>query len=299
MTSPALVILAAGMGSRYGGIKQIDPVGPSGEIVLDYSVYDAVRAGFEKVVFVIRRDIETPFREHIGARLEQQLDVAYVFQEMDAHLPAGFDVPADRGKPWGTGHAILCCRDAVDGPFCVINADDFYGAEAYRLMATQLQACPEQIAMVGYQLANTLSDHGSVSRGACDVADGCLRTVVERTRIEPDGDGARFLDDNGAWQPLTGNEVVSMNFWGFPAAIFGVLETQFHEFIRARGTESKSEFFIPSVVDRQIREAGERVRVLETDAQWFGVTYPEDKPVVVRKIAALVENGIYPERLWN
>lgn len=288
-----LLVLAAGMGSRYGGLKQVDPVGPDGEILLEYSVFDAVRAGFSDVCFVIRRDIEEAFHESIGRRLEGRVPFRYSYQELDAELPAGFERPADRTKPWGTGHAILCARGQVSGPAVAINADDFYGAEAYRLAADHLASESKDYAMIGFRLGNTLSEHGSVSRGLCQCnAEGFLDSVVEHTRIESRGGGCAVSGD----LELTGNEVVSMNFWAFQPDLFAELERQFADFLAAHGREQKSEFYIPFVMDRLIREGRGRVRVLTSSDPWFGVTYPEDKPRVVEEIRALTS---YPSPLWK
>jgi UTP-glucose-1-phosphate uridylyltransferase len=300
--SISLIVLAAGIGSRYGGLKQIDPVGPSGEIVIDYSVFDAIRAGFDHVVFVIRREIEKDFRAAIGARLESQIRVSYVFQELD-RLPAGFRLPAERKKPWGTGHAILMCRDVVREPFAVLNADDFYGRESYRLLAGFLRGRPPgeaTYAMVGFILRNTLSEHGTVARGICDVdSRGFLRSVVERTKIEKTPSGARFSDEAGAWHGLSGDELVSMNMWGFTPSIFDSLQEEFVRFLGVSGQDMKVEFFIPTVVDTLIREAKATARVLETPERWVGVTYPDDKADVVRRLRDLIGRGVYPERLWE
>lgn len=302
MGSPTLLVLAAGMGSRYGGIKQMDPVGPDGEFVLDYSVYDAWRAGFKSVVFVIREELEEPLREHFGDKLNGKLELSYVCQRL-TDLPSGFTCPADRQKPWGTGHAIWSARSAIKGPFGSINADDFYGAQSYQVLADFLRspACDEQTyAMVAYRLANTLSEHGSVSRGICKVSNaGMLEDVVERTSIEPCDGGARFKEQNGEWQPLTGNELASLNLWGFSASLFDKMEVLFREFLETRIGEPKSEFFIPTVVDTLIKRGQCRTKVLNTPEFWFGMTYAEDRNMVVGKIADLTAKGVYPERLWG
>ncbi len=299
---PTLVVLAAGIGSRYGGLKQIDPVGPSGEIVIDYSIYDALRAGFGRVVFVIRREIEADFRAKIGAHLEGRIPVAYVYQDL-ADLPPGYSVPGDRKKPWGTGHAIRSCRDAVHEPFAVINADDFYGRESYRFLGQFLggvAAADARYAMVGFRLRNTLSEHGHVARGICAAdAGGFLQGVVERTKIEQTPAGARFATADGGWAPLTGSEIASMNMWGFTPTLFGHLEREFRSFLDRSAGDAKAEFFIPTVVDNLIRGRQATVRVLETPEIWFGVTYPADKPVVVDGIRARIAAGTYPERLWH
>ncbi|MDP3072004.1 MAG: NTP transferase domain-containing protein [Opitutaceae bacterium] len=289
--SLTLVVLAAGMGSRYGGLKQIDPVGPGGETVLDYAVFDAVRAGFTRVVFVIRRDFEALFRAKIGARYAGRIAVDYVFQSLDA-LPAGFTVPAGREKPWGTGHAVWCARDALGGNFAVINADDFYGADSLAQLARFLGAARGgEFAMVGFRLANTLSEHGLVSRGVCATGrDGALRSIVEHTGIAP--------AEVGAGRKFSGDEVVSMNCWGFTPALFAGLDAQFREFLAARGAEPKAEFYLPASVSTMIERGEARVRVLPTESAWFGVTYREDKPRVEAAIAELVARGLYPAKLW-
>jgi dTDP-glucose pyrophosphorylase len=299
---PALVVLAAGMGSRYGGLKQIDPVGPHGEVVLDYSVFDACRAGFGSVVFVIRRDLERAFRETVGRRFEDRLEVRYAFQELDA-LPRGSSVPAGRTKPWGTGHAVLCARPAVQEPFAVINADDFYGADAYRQLATFLTTPPDAgratYAMVGFELGRTLSAHGTTARGLCVVdAAGCLQSVHELTAIERTVGGARNREPDGSFRALTGIETVSMNCWGFTPGFFDHLAAGFSEFLRSHGTSERTEFYLPFAVNSLIERGAAQVKVLPTDSNWFGVTYREDRPVVVESIRRLIHAGAYPEQLW-
>ncbi len=304
MAQPTLLVLAAGMGSRYGGLKQMDPVGPGGETVIDYSVFDAIRAGFGKVVFVIRRDFEEAFREGVGARFASQIEVDYAFQGLDA-LPPGAEVPAGREKPWGTGHAILVAAGVVDSPFAVINADDFYGRDAYVQMGRYLSsvdaaAKPDPFAMVGFPLRNTLSDFGSVSRGICEIdPDGHLISVTERTRIERMGDGARHREEDGSEVVLDGGEVVSMNMWGFTPTVFGHLDRLFSAFLAERGQEMKSEFYIPFAIDELVQAGEASVSVLQTASSWFGVTYREDKEHVVGAIADLIARGEYPERLLD
>ena len=292
--------MAAGMGSRYGGLKQIDPVGPAGEIVIDYSVFDAIRAGFGKVVFVIRRDIEQAFREVIEPHFAGRVPMEFVFQEMDK-IPAGFRVPADRKKPWGTGHAILCCRDVVNEPFAVINADDFYGRDAFDKLAVLLQGrdvTKGSYVLIGYQLANTLSEHGAVSRGVCTIdAAGHLQGVVERTHIVREG-GAIHAEDQGQKIPLTEGTVVSMNMWGFTPALFPQLESAFRTFLEQKGGEAKSEFFIPTIVDGLLRERQVVVDVATTHAVWLGMTYPADRDAVRNGIQALIHKGDYKSPLW-
>ncbi|MBI5689935.1 MAG: NTP transferase domain-containing protein [Verrucomicrobia bacterium] len=288
----SLVVLAAGMGSRYGGLKQIDPVGPSGETVLDYAVYDAWRAGFTRVVFVIRRDFEAVFRDQIGARYRGRIEVDYVFQSLDV-LPAGFAVPAGREKPWGTGHAVWCAREALPHNFAVINADDFYGADSFRQLATFLaNARGGEFAMVGFRLANTLSEHGGVSRGVTrTTADGTLLAVTEEHGIT--------AANVGPGRKYSGDEYVSLNCWGFTPALFAGLDRQFPEFLRATAGEPKAEFYLPVAVSGMIARQEASVKVRPTESTWFGVTYREDKPRVQAAIAALVRAGNYPERLWS
>ena len=302
-TDLTLVVMAAGIGSRYGGLKQIEPVGPGGEAVLDYSVFDALRAGFGRAVFVIRREIEETFRSVLGRRFESRMEVRYVFQELDK-LPPGFGVPAGRQKPWGTGHALLCACEALDGPCAVINADDFYGADSYQVLAGFLASTPAGpgpavYAMMGYRLKNTLSEHGTVARGVCraDPA-GFLASVEELTAIEKLAQGARNKGADGTYRPLTGEEIVSLNFWGFPPSVGGHLQKLFLAFLEQNQSNPKAEFFIPTAVNQLIREGRARVKVLPTSASWFGVTYREDRPVVIESVRSLIRAGVYPERLW-
>jgi UTP-glucose-1-phosphate uridylyltransferase len=300
--SKTLVVLAAGIGSRYGGLKQIEAVGPHGAIVIEYSVYDAIRAGFDRVVCVIRRDIEKDFRDIVSSRFEKQIPVDYVFQDM-ADLPDGFSVPADRKKPWGTGHAVLACRNVVKAPFAVINADDFYGRRSYEALGgflTGVKADSTDYSMVGFTLRNTLSEHGHVARGVCEVdRKGLLTRVVERTNIEKTEKGARFSDADGSHLDLTGDEVVSMNMWGLTPSLFGALQQEFALFLQKNATNPKAEFFLPTVVDGLINSGKATAKVLSTPELWFGVTYPQDKAVVVEGIRALVEKGVYPAKLWG
>jgi NDP-sugar pyrophosphorylase family protein len=296
--SPALLIMAAGMGSRYGGLKQIDPVGPNGETIIDYSIYDAMRAGFGKLVFVIREEIEKSFKEIVGRRFEKRIAVEYVLQELEM-LPPGYTVPAGRTKPWGTTQAILLAAGAIDEPFAVINADDFYGAEGYRLLARHLQSGVEEDAMAAFVLRNTLSEYGTVARGVCRVSeDGYLKSVVEMTKLERDGFLAKNTEKTGETTRLEGSEAVSMNMWGFTPRIFAQLEEEFRRFLEAHGTEEKSECFIPRVVNDLVAGGQARVKVLRTQDSWFGVTYREDRPHVVESINGLIRGGAYPERLW-
>ena len=296
---PTLLVLAAGMGSRYGGLKQIDSVGPAGETIIDYSIYDALRAGFGKLVFVIRHDIEQQFKEIVGSRFEKRVPVEYVFQELDK-LPPGFSLPAGRTKPWGTAHAILMAEDVIHEPFAAINADDFYGQQAYRLAAEHLQSGTPDYAMIGFVLRNTLSEFGSVARGICRVDENnLLTTVSELTKIEPDGTGAKNTDANGEVTKLTGNEPVSMNFWGFTPAVFPALRAAFAAFLEKSGRDPKAECYIPSVVNEWVVSGRARVKVWRTSDPWFGVTYREDRPRVVESIRQLIAKGDYPERLWT
>lgn len=296
MNPPTLLILAAGMGSRYGGLKQIEAVGPAGETIMDYSVYDALRAGFGKLVFVIRRDIEQPFRQIVGARFEKRVPVEYVFQELN-RLPAGFSVPPGRAKPWGTAHAILMAEEAVHEPFAAINADDFYGAESYRLLAGHFRSGGADYAMVGFVLRNTLSDFGGVARGVCQVDENqFLQSVTELTGIERDGAGAKNTVE-GRTARLTGDESVSMNFWGFHPALFGQLKERFAQFLKTKGGDLKAECYIPSVVNDLVAAGRARVKVLRCNASWFGVTYREDRPRVLDSIRQLIARGDYPEKL--
>jgi len=294
MSAPTLLVLAAGMGSRYGGLKQLDPVGPGGETLLDYSVHDALRAGFDRVVFLIRRDIEKEFRAMIGARYEGKIAIGYAFQQLD-DLPPGFTPPAARTKPWGTAHAVWCARDTIKAPFAAINADDFYGADSFRLLGHFLAsvdpaAHPATFAMAGYRLDKTLSEHGTVARGICEVGDGeLLGGVEEVTDIARRPDGAIASGDR-TFAPGT---PVSMNFWGFTPQIFPLLEKILRDFLPEHGQSEKAECYIPSAVADMIASRAATVRVLPTDADWFGVTYREDRPRVVESIARLVAAGIY------
>lgn len=298
-----LLVLAAGVGRRYGGIKQIDPVGPygGGELIIDYSVYDALRAGFRRAVFVIRRDIETDFKKAIGERLSKVMQIHYAYQELDT-LPEGFKVPPQRKKPWGTGHALLVASHLISGPFAGINADDYYGRDAYRVLADyfKIPASPDDYAMVAYTLRKTLSPHGAVSRALCSIdKEGFLSAITEIEQIEPHNGGAKYIDLKGRWNYLTGDETVSMNFWGFRPSIFKHLREKFHNFIREKISNPEEEFLIPSVMSVLIKERRARVRVLNSKEKWFGVTYREDKPYVIERIRRLVDEGLYPKRLWE
>ena len=304
MPDATLVVMAAGIGSRYGGLKQIDPVGPAGEKIIDYSVHDARQAGFGKIVFVIRRDMEDDFREHIGRRIEARIDTTYVHQELEP-LPDGFRVPKGRVKPWGTAHAVAVCRDAVRTPFAVINADDFYGPSAFRVLCDHLKSLRgrdgvHEYCLVGYPLGNTLSEHGHVSRGVCEVtSDDRLLGIRERVRIRRFGKVIRHTEDGETWIDLAADSVVSMNMWGFTPSLFDELEAGFVEFLREKGSDPKAEFFLPERVGHLVAAGMARVKVLRTDERWFGITYHEDKPVVEQAVRELVRRGVYPPCLWE
>ncbi len=298
---PTLLILAAGMGSRFGGLKQVEPVGPNGEAIIDYSIYDAIRAGFGKVVFIIRESFADAFKEKFDQKLKGKIEVDYVFQELDM-LPEGFKLPEGREKPWGTAHAILCARNAVREPFCALNADDFYGFNAYKAMSGFLNDSkdPYEYSMVGYQLNNTLSEYGSVSRGICDVDEDLnLKKIVETIKIVKRGDKVISIENDGSEAELTGNEKASMNNWGFKPSVFEELEKRFTQFLKTEIDKPKSEMYIPSVVFDLIDDKVATVKVLEANSPWFGVTYKEDKPFVIEKINALITSGEYPAKLWE
>lgn len=303
---PVLVIMAAGMGSRYGGLKQIDPVDHDGDLIIDFSIFDAKEAGFEKVIFIINKAIEKEFKEHIGNRIEKHIQVEYVFQENDC-LPEGYQVPENRVKPWGTGHAILCCKDVIDGPFAVINADDYYGKtafrEIYRYLSEQKDNDRYQYAMVGYQLYNTLTENGHVSRGVCTVDEnGYLADIHERSRIEKHGNLAEYTEDGGkTWICLSEDTLVSMNLWGFTASILSELENRFTDFLDENlpVNPEKCEYFLPFVVDELLKKDKAQVTVLRSADKWYGVTYKEDKPMVMDAIQSLKNSGYYPQKLWE
>ncbi len=300
--SPTLIILAAGMGSRYGGLKQLEPMGLHGETLLDYSVYDALQAGFDRIVFVIRRDIEAPFRSTIGKRYEKLAQLEYAFQEL-SDLPRGFSLTnEERLKPWGTAHALFAARHSVEGDFAVINADDFYGAQAYHVLARHFIRCGETsespFCMVGFPLQQTLSRHGAVNRGICQIENGLLRTVEEVIDIEPDREGTILgTDTRGEEVQLSPETIVSMNFWGFSDRIFPDLEQQFGEFLQSHGNSMSAEFYIPSFVDTMISEGRASCQVLSSSDRWFGVTYPKDRPFVQDHLGQLVAEGTYPSPL--
>lgn len=298
--------MAAGMGSRYGGLKQIDPVDRDGDLIIDFSIFDAVEAGFETIVFIIKKSIEKEFKEHIGNRMEKYVKVKYVYQENDK-LPEGFSVPEGRVKPWGTGHAILCCKDVVDGPFAVINADDFYGKSAFQAIYDQLASHGDeekyQFTMVGYDLYNTLTENGHVARGVCSMDEsGRLLDIHERTRIEKHGDRAEYTEDDGAtWEYLPPETTVSMNMWGFTSSILKELEARFVPFLEKNLLVNpiKCEYFLPFVVDELLKEGKAEVTVLKSVDRWYGVTYKEDKQMVTDAIQGMKNEGVYPKTLWR
>lgn len=273
-----LIVMAAGMGSRFGGIKQLEPIGPGGEVILDFSVYDAIKAGFNKVVFIIRKDIEEDFRKLVGNRIDKKVKTEYVIQEME-NIPAGFTVPEGRTKPWGTAHAVFCCKEVIDSPFAVINADDYYGPGAFKTIYDELTSS-ENTCMVGYKLGNTLTENGTVARGVCEVEDGILKAITEYTAI-----------DKNSGVPL--DTTVSMNMWGFRENIFSRIEEDFVLFLENMKNPEKDEFYITLVVDRSIKNFGEKIIVLNTDEKWYGVTYREDKESVVNAIKKLFAEGLY------
>ena len=299
---PTLFVLAAGMGSRYGGLKQLDGLGPNGETIMDYSIFDAIRGGFGKIVFVIRRDFEQDFRDKVLSKYEGHIPVELVFQAID-DLPAGFTCPADRAKPWGTNHAVLMGKDVIKEPFAVINADDFYSRDAFAVMGKWLSELPEgstgKYSMVGFRICNTLSENGTVARGVCAKNEaGMLTDVVERTEIMRVDGTICYKDENGEWQPVGEETPVSMNFWGFTPDYFQYSEAQFVDFLKENIDKPKSEFFIPLVVDTLINSGKATCEVLDTTAKWFGVTYAADRPGTVEKIQALVDAGEYPNKLF-
>jgi dTDP-glucose pyrophosphorylase len=299
---PTLLILAAGMGNRYGGLKQIDPIGPNGEIIIDYSIYDAIRAGFGKLVFIIRHYFEDAFKEKIGSKFDGIVETAYAYQELDAAL-GEFALPPDREKPWGTGHATLLGKDFINEPFAVINADDYYGINSFKMVADFLcgpEISPTVYAMVGYRLRNTLSEYGSVARGVCYCDDkDCLSDIFERTGVKKYGDGARYFDKDGTEHLLTGDEVVSMNLWGFHQSVFEHTSVKFKDFLKEHGNDPKAELYIPTVIDDLVENSKVKVKVLPTHDTWFGVTYKEDRIIAERSIRKLIDEGLYPEKLWE
>ena len=305
MKKPVLVIMAAGMGSRYGGLKQIDPVDTEGHKIIDFSIYDAVRAGFEKVIFIIKKENEKEFRTCIGDIVKSSIEVEYVFQEL-TNIPEGCSVPSGREKPWGTAHAILSCKGHIDGPFVVINADDYYGKEAFQVIFDYLREHTDderyRYAMVGYELGNTLTENGYVSRGVCEMdRDGYLTDIVERTHIEQTENGAAYTEDNKTYTDISVKSTVSMNMWGFTKSFLEEAEKLFAEFFEKTvpGNPLKAECYLPFVVDELLKAGKATVKVLPSKDRWFGVTYKEDKPFVVSAIAGLKEQGIYPQELWK
>jgi dTDP-glucose pyrophosphorylase len=297
---PTLLVLAAGMGSRYGGNKQLDEVGPSGETIIDYSIYDAIRAGFGKIVFVIRRDIEEQVKERFVKKLKGKIEVDYVFQEI-TDVPEGSKVTPERVKPWGTSHAVLVADKKIKEPFGVINADDYYGYESYRILHDFLvnDKDPNCYCIVGYKLGNTLSDHGTVNRGVCNVdKNGLLENIVEVLKIEKTPAGAKAPSVDGSESNYTGDEIVSMNLFGFKPSCFDILHKDFREFISKHGMEPKSELLIPATLDRFIKKGEIKIKVLMSNERWFGVTYREDKPFVVESINTMVKKGLYPKSIY-
>lgn len=297
---PTLLILAAGMGSRYGGIKQMDSFGPNGETIIDYSIFDAIRSGFGKIVFIIRKDFADQFKELFDAKLNGKIEVEYVMQELDAHLN-GFEVPVERTKPWGTAHAVLCAKEVINEPFAVINADDFYGRDAFQKAYDFLtkEVSPKKFCIIGYDLSKTLSKNGTVSRGVCETDDNNnLLSIVERTKIFPEGDKI-FYAENEVNTELPQNTPVSMNFWGFDHSVFPFIQKEFSNFLEKNAENPKSEFFIPLIGDQFIHNEGGEIKVIPTSAQWFGVTYQDDAPGVKESIDTLVKNNAYPDKLWS
>ena len=306
MNKPVLVIMAAGMGSRYGGLKQIDPVDEEGHIIMDFSMFDAKRAGFEKVIFIIKRENEADFRAAVGDRMENYMEVSYAFQEID-NIPDGCQVPEGRVKPWGTAHAVLSCIDQIDGPFAVINADDYYGQEAFRLIYDYLASHEDddkyRYTMVGYELGNTVTDNGHVARGVCDMnSEGELIAIHERTRIEKRDDGIAYTEDDGAtWVSVPADTTVSMNMWGFTRSILDEIKAGFPAFLNEglKKNPMKCEYFLPAVVSDLLGEDRATVAVLKSADKWYGVTYKEDKPVVMSAIKKMKDDGLYPAHLWE
>lgn len=306
MDKPVLVIMAAGMGSRYGGLKQIDPIDKNGNIIMDYSIYDAVRAGFEKVIFIIKKENEEDFRKAIGDRISDKIEVRYAFQEL-SDIPQGFELPEDRVKPLGTAHAIYSARKEIAGPFAVINADDYYGKDAFQKIYDFLSKTQDdekyRYTMVVYRLANTVTDNGYVSRGVCETDENqYLRDIVERTRIERRGDTIEYSEDDGkTWNKLDDNKLVSMNMWGFSRSIIDEIEKGFASFLEEglKTNPLKCEYFLPSVVSDLLNEDKATVKVLNSEDKWYGITYKEDKPVIVKAVQDMKDQGIYPQGLWT
>ena len=306
MKKPVLVIMAAGMGSRYGGLKQIDPVDNEGNIIMDYSIYDAKRAGFEKVIFIIKKENEAAFQEAIGNRIEQYMDVAYVYQDVQ-NIPEGFEVPEGRTKPWGTAHAVLTAIHEIEGPFAVINADDYYGRHAFEVIYNYLTTHEDdekfRYTMVGYRLKNTITENGHVSRGICQINEKKeLVDITERTRIENRGDFIAYSEDEGeTWVEIDGNRLVSMNMWGFTRSILEEIQKGFSKFLEENLPKNpmKCEYFLPSVVSNLLSQGRATVSVLESEDKWYGITYKEDKPMVVDALQSLKDKGVYSQALWK
>ena len=305
MSDPDLIVMAAGIGSRYGGLKQIEPIGPGGEIILDYSIYDARRAGFGKIVFVINKEIEQAFQARIDQTIGQHCEIAYVFQELEK-LPQGIEVPHGRQKPWGTAHAVLSCQYLVNSPFAVINADDFYGQTSFQALGAYLRSAQDKddvydFCLVGYNLKNTLTDHGYVARGVCTVdTAGYLEEVRERTRIEKFNEEVKYTENGETWIDIAGDSLVSMNMWGFTPVMFDELDGRFSNFLNEhRDNLINAEFFLPDVVNQLLEEKKAMVKVLQTQEQWFGVTYKDDKSRVKNAVRELIQQGIYPDSLWR
>ena len=305
MSDPGLIVMAAGIGSRYGGLKQIEPIGPGGEIILDYSIYDARQAGFGKIVFVIKTEIQQAFHARIEQTIGQHCEIDYAFQEL-GNLPKGFEVPQGRRKPWGTAHAVLSCQHLVDIPFGVINADDFYGRTSFQALGAYLRTALDRddvydFCMVGYNLKNTLTDHGHVARGVCTVDQaGYLEEVRERTRIEKFNGEAKYTENGETWIDIPGDSLVSMNMWGFTPSVFNELGGRFSNFLNDyRDNLMNAEYFLPDVVNQLLEEKKAMVKVLQTQEQWFGVTYKEDRTRVKNAVQELIQQGVYPENLWR
>lgn len=305
MSKATLIVMAAGMGSRYGGLKQIDPVGPNGEIILDYSVYDAAQAGFDKVIFVIKHEIEEDFKKIMDGKYDGIIETEYAYQDIN-NLPEGFSVPEGRVKPWGTGHAVLSCKGMIDGPFAVINSDDYYGRETFKLIYDELTKQKKdsdkyQFCMVGFKIKNTITENGHVSRGVCQVGeDGYLQDIVERTKIQKRDGAIMFTEDDENWTELPEDNIVSMNCWGFSPEMMTELDTRFVSFLKnSEGNMMKCEYLLPFVVDDILKEGKAQVKVLSTSEKWYGVTYKEDKESVMKALKDMTDKGIYPDCLWS